>query len=144
MLNANSSFAFSFKSFMHIFSPVCKYSIVMCKLCWIKIRMWIGVLQWSPQCGNIRHAMTDPYYLRWFLQVKGKIKKDVYFSKFQFANRVTFTHHLLKKVLSLRENCRSLQNCLSLNKTMFFPRFFFFLIINVNRVGWDIGTTYDA
>ena len=32
-LNANSSFAFSFKSFTRILSPVCKYSIVMCKLC---------------------------------------------------------------------------------------------------------------
>ena len=102
--------------------------------------MWIGVLQRSPQCGNIRHAMTDQYYLRRFLQVKGK--KKVYFSKFHFANRVTFTCHLLKKVISLRQNCRSLQNCLSLNKTMFF--FPFFLIINVNKVGWDIGTTYDA
>ena len=88
--------------------------------------------------------MTDPYYLRRFLQVEGKKrkKKDVYFSKFQFANKVTFMHHLLKKVLSLRQYCRSLQNCLSLNKIMFF--FLFFLIINVNRVGWDIGTTYDA
>ena len=103
--------------------------------------MWIGVLQQSPQCGNMRHAMTDPYYLQCFLQVEGK-KKDVYFSKFQFANRVTFTCHLLKKVLSLRQYCGSLQNCLSLNKTMFSPPFF--LIINVNRVGWDIGTTYDA
>ena len=36
--------------------------------------MWIGVLQRSPQCGNIRHAMTDQYYLRRFLQVKGKKK----------------------------------------------------------------------
>ena len=32
-LNANSSFAFSFKSFTRILSPICKYSIVMCKLC---------------------------------------------------------------------------------------------------------------
>ena len=105
--------------------------------------MWIGVLQQSPQCGNMRHAMTDPYYLQCFLQVEGKKRKknkDVYFSKFQFANRVTFTHHLLKKVLSLRQYCRSLQNCLSLNKIMFL----FYFIINVNRVGWDIGTTYDA
>ena len=107
--------------------------------------MWISVLQQSPQCGNIRHPMTDPYYLRCFLQVEGKKrkKKDVYFSKFQFANRVTFMRHLLKKVLLLRQYCRSLQNCLSLNKIMFFFPFFF-LIINVNRVGWDIGTTYDA
>ena len=37
--------------------------------------MWIGVLQQSPQCGNMRHAMTDPYYLRCFLQVEGKKKK---------------------------------------------------------------------
>ena len=124
MLNANSSFAFSFKSFRCILSPICKYSIVMCKLCWIKIWMWIGVLQRSPQCGNTRHAMTDPYYLRHFLQVEGK-KKDLYFSKFQFANRVTFTRHLLKKVISLRQNCWSLQNFLSLNKTMFFFLFFF-------------------
>ena len=131
MLNANSSFAFSFKSFTCILSPICKYSIVMCKLCWIKIWMWIGVLQRSPQSGNIRHAMTDPYYLRRFLQVEGKKKrkkkKDVYFSKFQFANKVTFTRYLLKKVLSLRQNCWSLQNCLSLNKTMFFFFLFFFL-----------------
>ena len=39
--------------------------------------MWIGVLQRSPQCGNIRHAMTDQYYLRRFLQVKGK-KKSIF------------------------------------------------------------------
>ena len=125
MLNANSSFALSFKSFTHILSPVCKYSIVMCKLCWIKIWIWIGVLQRSPECGNIRHAIIDPYYLRRFLQVEGEKKKDVYFSKFQFANGVTFTRHLLKKVLSLRQNCQSLQNYLSLNKTMFFFLFFF-------------------
>ena len=102
------------------------------------------LLKQSPQCGNIRHPMTDPYYLQCFLQVEvKKRKKNVYFSKFQFANRVTFPHHLLKKVLSLRQYCRSLQNCLSLNKIIFFP-FFFLKIINVNRVGWDIGTTYDA
>ena len=36
--------------------------------------MWIGVLQQSPQCGNLRHALTDPYYLGHFLQVKEKKK----------------------------------------------------------------------
>ena len=40
--------------------------------------MWIGVLQRSPQCGNIRHAMTDPYYLRCFLQVEGKKKRCIF------------------------------------------------------------------
>ena len=83
--------------------------------------MWINVLQRSPQCGHLRHALTDPYYLGRFLQVEEKFKKEkkrckptwsllfvgigvphleVYFSKFQFANRVTFTRHLLKKVLT--------------------------------------------
>ena len=38
--------------------------------------MWIGVLQQSPQCGNLRHALTDPYYLGHFLQVKEKKKKQ--------------------------------------------------------------------
>ena len=37
--------------------------------------MWIGVLQRSPQCGNLRHALTDPYYLGRFLQVEGKKKR---------------------------------------------------------------------
>ena len=122
-LNAKSSFAFSFKSFMCILSPVCKYSIVMCKLCWIKIWMWIGVLQQSPQCGNLRHALTDPYYLGLFCKLKKTLSAgigvphlEVYFSKFQLANKVTFTCHLLKKVLSLRQNCLSLQNYLSLNE----------------------------
>ena len=76
MLNAKSSFAFSFKSFTCILSPVYKYSIVMCKLCWIKIWMWIGVLQWSPQCGNLRHAWTNPYYLGRFLQVENVVCRN--------------------------------------------------------------------
>ena len=37
--------------------------------------MWISVLQQSPQYGNISHPMTDPYYLRRFLQVEGKKKE---------------------------------------------------------------------
>ena len=106
------------------------------------------------ECGSVffnNHLNVEIQGMQWsthiiydvFCKLKEKKeKKDVYFSKFQFANRVTFRRHLLKKVLLLRQYCRSLQNCLSLNKIMFF--FLFFLIINVNRVGWDIGTTYDA
>ena len=40
--------------------------------------MWIGVLQRSPQCGNIRHAMTEPYYLRCFCKLKGKKKRCIF------------------------------------------------------------------
>ena len=36
--------------------------------------MWIGVLQRSPQCGNLRHPLTDPYYLGRFYQVEEKKK----------------------------------------------------------------------
>ena len=85
-------------------------------------------------------GMQWPTHIIYDIFCKLKEKRKVHFSKFQFATRVTFTRHLLKKVILLRQNCRLLQNCLSLNKTMFF----FFKIINVNRVGWDIGTTYDA
>ena len=117
MLNAKSSFAFSFQSFTCILSPVYKYSIVMCKLCWIKIWMWIGVLQWSPQCGNLRHALTNLYYLGRFVQVENVVCRN----RSPLFGSIFLQVSIYKKIVvwgHFHVNCRSLQNCLSLNKTM--------------------------
>jgi len=80
--------------------------------------------------GNLKKkkkGCKPKLYSLWFAGI-GVPHLEVYFSKFKFANKVTFTHHLLKKVLLLRQNCLSLRNCLSLNKTMILSLFFLMLI----------------